>query len=418
MREKEVDLSKVKRIGNRYNWHDSIGADIYYQIAGNKYKFKLVGYDKKKQRVTLKFNGENYPISTVSLSRGGFSNIIEELKYKDFYYEENQIISTIKKDCLIIDRFIGKDHKKIYTCECLDCGSKKEVTEICLRYKGFTCDYCSDKISYPEKVVFILLKLLGVKYKYQKRFDWSKKVCFPCDKKPTDKIYDFYIPSLETIIEVNGELHYQESKWSNSRPLSYIKDNDKYKKELAIKNGIIKYITLNCLVSDFEYIKESVIESELNEILDLSSVNWNEINTLTYSSLMKTCSNLWNDGVKSTKQIAETLGLSKQTVITYLKKMSSVGICDYDPKLELKNGAKYTQQKRKKEIICLDNGLIFDSAIDCSRDSANVFGESLCQSKINLVCLNKRNHHKGYHFKYTENLTDEEKIRYGLNKAI
>lgn len=413
-KEGRVELKEIKRIGERYDWCNSIGSNIYYKNNDYIYKFKFIHYEKDKQRAVLEFNGVNYSISTIALVNGGFGNIIEELRFREFKYKNNQTINTIKKDCLILDSFRDEDNRKKYICKCLECHTKKTVTESYLLYKGFTCDYCSDKISYPEKIMLLVLKELNIEYEYQKRFDWSKKVDFLCDKNPTDKIYDFYISSLDMIIEVNGELHYQEGKWSSSRPLSYITKNDILKEELAIRNGIKQYIIINCEISDFEYIKENIIKSKLAETFDFNHINWDKINKSCYNSIMKMCSDLWNEGIKSSKEISKIMGLSKATIITYLKKMSAIELCDYDPKLELKNGATQTQQKNKKKLICLNNGMIFDSATDCSLNSKEVFGESLCKSKISMVCTGKRPHHKGYHFKYVQDLTDEEKIKYNI----
>lgn len=410
-----VDLSQIKKIGSKYIWSESIGVNISYETEDSFYNFKLVGYDKNKQRATVEFEGKNYFISSISLKKGRFTNIVDDLRYKDirFKYEKSNIIKTIKKSCLIVDKFKTKESKKHYICECLDCGIRKEVTEEYLIYKGFTCSYCSDKISYPEKIILLLLKSIGIKYDYQKMFDWSKKVSCPYDKKPTNKIYDFYIPSLDIIIEVNGELHYQESKWSNSRPLSYVKENDKYKRYLANKNNIKEYIVIDCSISDLEYIKENILKSELNKIFDLSSIDWNEINSMSYGSLMKDCSDLWNSGVKSAQSIADKTGLSKATVITYLKRLAKLKLNDYDPKNELRNGARLTQEKNKKELICLNDRNKFKSIVDCISFYKEL-GIDFTQARISDVCRGKRNHHKGYQFKYVENLTEEEKIKYNI----
>ena len=40
---------------------------------------------------------------------------------------------------------------------------------------------------------------------------------------------------------------------------------DRIKRELALKNGISEYIELDCRYSDKNYIKESIIKSNLNK---------------------------------------------------------------------------------------------------------------------------------------------------------
>lgn len=408
-----LDLSEMKLKRGRRDWENSVGSNIYYALEGQTYILKLIEYNKEKQKALLLYNGKEYWIVTSGILQCCFGSIIGTF-VKDFRYEINQEVTTSKKNCIILHRFRDEKGKKSYKCKCVDCGNIRVTPEDYLINKGFVCNVCSDKISYPERIFSSVLKQLNIKYEYQKMFKWSKGIKFECDEKSKNRIYDFYIPSLSTIIEVNGELHYKEGRWSKSRPLAYVKENDKQKRILAQNNGVDKYIVINCMESNLEYIKNNILKCELKEMFDLSEIDWDECGIDASTSLMKICSDLWNNGVKSAKEIAVETGLSKPTVITYLKKFSKLGLNDYNPNNEMKRGAKATQNKNKKPIICLDNGIIFDSVVDCVKDNDEVFKEELSQSKVSLVCSGQRKHHRGYHFKYIEDLTDEEKIKYNI----
>lgn len=414
---KEVDLSNLKKKGNRVMWGDSIGSYIYYYLNDKKYEFKIVDYDKDKQSVRLLYNKNKYDIVTSSVLNCSFGNIVGTC-VRDFRYKIGETVQTIKKKCIILDNFRNHNGEKAYKCECCDCGNIRTTLEDYLINKGFVCNSCSDKISYPERLMSSLLNQLGIEYEYQKMFDWSKKVKFKCDNKKANKLYDFYIPSLNAIIEVNGELHYKESRWSKSRPLSYVKENDEEKRLLAKENGIARYIVVDCFESNLEYIKNKIIKSELNDLLDLSLVNWSKCSIDASTSLMKVCSDFWNEGVRPTQKIADKIGISKATVITYLKKFSELGLNDYDPQMEIKTGLGKVPSNAKSVIIFKDNIVlgIYRSATELDRKSEEMFGVKLIQTEISSVARGEKNLYKGYHFKYVENLTEEEKIKYNITQ--
>ena len=88
---------------------------------------------------------------------------------------------------------------------------------------------CGDKVSYDEKFLSSILSQLKVDFATQlskSTFNW-------CDKYR----YDFYIPSLNMIIETHGIQHYEENKnWTMS--LEEEQENDKIKKELAYQTKL------------------------------------------------------------------------------------------------------------------------------------------------------------------------------------
>lgn len=301
--------------------------------------------------------------------------------------------------------------------------------------QGLSCPRCSDGVSFSEKIVFGLLSQLGYEFIYNKTITWSN-----------NKRYDFYIPSLNLIIETHGIQHYKRSfiKYSStgrtSRDFEDEIANDKYKKHLALSNGIEHYIELDCRYSDFDYIKEVILNSKLSILFDLSIIDWNKCFSNTITSNVILCANLWNSGVKHPKSIAKSIGIDLCTVIANLKKASKIDLCDYSTDYFKKSkqdkiniisklwnsGVKnvkeiskitnisytytlkllkiadeqnlcdynnyYDVKKRKrKKVLCVETNKIYDSI-------ASVKYDGFQPSSVSLVCNGKKETAHNLHF--------------------
>ncbi|MGL4571652.1 MAG: zinc-ribbon domain-containing protein, partial [Clostridium sp.] len=149
-------------------------------------------------------------------------------------------INNIGKTHKWVGKFVkNKRDLDIYSCGsahkieiiCPDCGYeyKQRINQL-VKNNSYKCPRCSDGVSYPEKFMVSVLEQLGVEYKTQYLPKWIKP-----------KKYDFYIKNLKCIIETHGEQHYSSiSNFSScgGRSLEEEQQNDKYKKEIAVKNGI------------------------------------------------------------------------------------------------------------------------------------------------------------------------------------
>lgn len=227
---------------------------------------------------------------------------------------ENENGDKVKKE----DSYKIHSHSnKKYKFKCNKCGKIGDLRSLNqIVQHGYSCHYCSDNKSIPNKFMVELLKIINVDFKSEKTFDWSDR-----------KQYDFYIPSLKMIIEMNGIQHYEECNLTK-RSLKEEQENDKYKKELAINNGIENYIVIDCRYSTFNWIKENIIK-ELNEIFNnLDNINWDEVWLNCQNSLVIKTWELYNQGV-STKEIAKELNIGKTTVSRYLHKGNEIGKCNF-----------------------------------------------------------------------------------------
>ena len=220
-------------------------------------------------------------------------------------------------------------------------------------YQGLKCNSCSDGMSFPEKVMYNILHNLNIEFEYDRGFYWSNK-----------KRYDFYIQDLNLLIEVHGRQHYDRVYSEKSgRTLLEEKINDKKKRRMAeLSNN--KLIEIDCRNSDFEFIKNNILNSELNNYIKIKDVEWDTVKKLSYKSIIKKASDYWVSGIENTLEISKLLSISRNTVINYLKKASDLGWCNYDAKLEMiKNGGREKPERRKK-IIRLNNFKVYDSVND------------------------------------------------------
>ncbi|MCX0396187.1 hypothetical protein LI014_02150 [Clostridium perfringens] len=288
--------------------------------------------------------------------------------------------------------FHGSGKKIIVTCP--NCGREKKISiNQIYNNKSIGC-LCNDGRSYPEKFVGSFLENLELKYKKEYSPKWIGK-----------KRYDFYLKDYSCIIETHGEQHYEKAfKNLDCRNLEEEQANDKYKKEMALNNGIKHYIELDCRESNLEWIKNSILNSKLNDLFDLSNINWNKCAEFANKNIVKEVCEYWNnkrDG-ETTSDLANMLNLNRNTIVNYLKKGTKLGWCKYDSKKEREKGRSKKGKNAKKVEIFKDNESlgIFESCHELERQSEELFGVKLFQSNIGHVCLGRRKSHKGFTFKY------------------
>ena len=252
-------------------------------------------------------------------------------------------------------------NKKI-TVTCPDCGrEKKMVIASIYKNKSIFCS-CGDGKSYPEKFVFNLLEQLDLEFEIEYKPKWIE-----------DKRYDFHLKDNDCIIESHGEQHYiRKFNISKARTLKEEQGNDKFKREIALKNGIKHYIELDCRESNLEYIKNSILNSELNDLFDLNNINWQQCAEFANSNRVKEVCDYWKNRKENetTTDLGKIFKLDRHTIRRYLKKGTKLGWCKYNPKEEsLKTHSLNGKSKgRKLEIFKNNKSLgIFESCVELER---------------------------------------------------
>lgn len=287
----------------------------------------------------------------------------------------------------------GYDEAKKYTkCSrkriipiCPDCKTvhNKQIPINSIYYnKGFSCIVCKDGYSYPEKFFYSFLKQLNCKFVMQfssKNASWVKNYR-----------YDFYLQDYNAIIETNGMQHYEESPRKNAynRSLKEEKENDKEKRNLAISNGVL-YFEIDCRYSNMEWIKKSILNSGILNILNIENLNidWIKCEKFAVSNLSKFICNLKKENPKLTASKASIMtSLSIPTITSYWKIGTKLGWCNY-------NG-NYKQIEMSKDELVIG---IFNSAKEIVNIKQYNDFSIIC---IQAVCRNQRKTYKGYKFKY------------------
>jgi hypothetical protein len=288
--------------------------------------------------------------------------------------------------------------------KCMDCGCEKRIAINKLILKGFSCPKCGDNIPYGEKIMFNVLDQLGINFQIQLNkitYEWCK-----------DYRYDFYfkLNGEKILTETHGMQHYKKSfsTIEGAKTLDEEIENDRLKKELALTNGIKpeNYIIIDCRESTLEWIKNNILNSKLNELFDLSSIDWLKAEEFALSNRVKEVCDLWNNNSNiTTTKISELTKLSSDTIRVYLKQGATLGWNNYNSELEIEKTLfkKGNIPYNIKEVEVFKDGIskgIYTSAREIDRKSKELFGVKLDYRSISAVCLGRTKQHNGFIFKF------------------
>ena len=114
-------------------------------------------------------------------------------------------------------------------------------------------------------------------------------------------------------------------------------------------------------------IKNNVLDSRLNDLFDLSKIDWNQCNKNALNSFVKEACELW-DNTKNIIEISIKLKLNRNTIRRYLKQGAALNWCDYDviqSKIQNNiNHGKLNIERCSKKVYCLELNQIFLNASD------------------------------------------------------
>ena len=208
--------------------------------------------------------------------------------------------------------------------------------------------------------------------------------------------YDFYIPKYNIIIETHGAQHYNYSKgWNSGKSQEII---DKKKKTLALKNNITDYIELDCRKSDKEYIKDSILNSELINYFDFNKINWDKADEYATNNLIKEVCEYYelhkNDILM--KDIAKKFNITMPTLKKYIKKGEKLGWCKY---IKRYNSISYKRKFKKVKVI--EDNKIFNNVNECINYYKKI-GINFTLNSIRKNCRGETKTYKGFHFEYID----------------
>lgn len=256
-------------------------------------------------------------------------------------------------------QYMKYDKRKVEMV-CPDCGRTHIKTPLQVYSNGSLTCPCGDGWSYPNKFMYSLLEQLGVNFEPEKVFDWSE-----------NRIYDDYINfnGLKIIVEQHGKQHYTREiiKGSRHRSTEEEKQNDIYKENLALENGIDLYFSIDSSESTMEHMKNSIIKSGLLDVLNASNIPedvWLKCDEFSTSNFAKEICSFKNKNPNVTlHEIAKKYRISYVCVLRYIKAGNKFGWCNYnlgdDTKMLNEQGRT---QRGQKPIYCTSNDTYYRDA--------------------------------------------------------
>lgn len=171
------------------------------------------------------------------------------------------------------------------------------------------------------------------------------------------------------------------------------------------KNGI-NVIRINCFKSEWNFIKNNIMNSNLPNLLGFKEedIDWIKCHELACKNLVKVVCDYWNNGINNTSEIMKILKISRGTVIKYLKQGVDIGWCNYDVKevnknKYINNGIKL-KEKNSKQIVQLTLDKLFINKFISMTDAAKQ--TNINQSSISNCCRGKSKTAGGYRWMYYE----------------
>lgn len=240
-------------------------------------------------------------------------------------------IATLRPD--LLDYFVDIEDAKKHTMTCRNklllkcpkCETVQKYNVSLLNNYKFNCKFCSDGISFPNKVCRALLKQLPVEdYIFEYTDTWTN-----------NKQYDvwFSYKNKNYLLEFDGGQHFKDSSWCTKEEQQI---NDEIKNVLAKKNGYI-LIRIDCMFSDFDYIKQNILDSQLSEIFNLNKINWDKCHEDSLRSIVLEVADYYEKHHPHITEICKQFDLSASAVKKYLNQAAVIGKCSYDPMISMMN---------------------------------------------------------------------------------
>lgn len=175
----------------------------------------------------------------------------ERTKDNDWFIEELKKYNPNYKNIEIVGNYTGVSHK--IKCRCKKCSYEWETKASRLIDKrgGSGCPLCNQ--SKGEITVY--------NYLLKHRIDFEQQKVFPnlLGVSGFPLLYDFYIPSKNLLIEVNGLQHYSPVKYFGGiKKFNIQKEHDMRKRLYAQNNGYRLLEIKCCDFSDFKNINKNL----------------------------------------------------------------------------------------------------------------------------------------------------------------
>ena len=300
-------------------------------------------------------------------------------------------------------KLYGPTSKKFTKFKCPDCGFEFEEKIITFVKRANHCLNCkADGISKPNKFLREVLREIEdqlIQKDFEWNPDWAKKY-----------LYDGHITTKnrhEVAIEMQGEQHYHETNWGR---FEYQIKRDQEKANLIQHQGI-KMIEIECKNTNYFYMKNQILNSYLNEILDLSQIDWDKIVSVCSKNYLKIVSDYYKKGL-STTEIGKKMDFDRHTIQRMLMDASKMGWVQYKPL----SAVELSKQKVKMTDSLTNEEFMFDSVsqtvkemkdkynIIMSKDTVGNYSKGYYKNRRNgkIISLKRKLYKNRFKFEYIE----------------
>lgn len=269
---------------------------------------------------------------------------------------------------LLIDKTDGYKHgrgsSKTLKFQCPICGNVVSKQIDVVVKAGFTCNYCGDGYSYPNKFMMGVLDKSGIDFIPEFRI------------KDNPFRYDFYFKhnDIDYLIEMDGAfVHGCNDTKSLTKQQQIDIDN---KKDILAKSNGYKIVRIDCKYNNchpdkrFEYVYSHIKSSEISFVLNgLSEDDIKIINHHCnhYSKLLDFV-DIWNNEERSYDYVMNKLHITKHTVLDYAKRSIDLGFINVDYntfcKTMSRNGWNRLSKQKSTPVMCNETGEVFASMKD------------------------------------------------------
>ena len=351
--------------------HDNFVQKVH-DIYGDKYTV-VSKYTKTNEYVDIRCNICNTIFSRiangVTSRKSTCCPICNSKKVSNKIIKNFNDLWTIRPDVakLLVNKEEGclyrenSDYNTDFICPYCNLISTKNIKNVSA--KGFSCPFCNDNISYPNKFMAHFLREMNVIFQ-------SEYVI-----KPYLYRYDFYFEfnSKKYVVELDGAYGHGEVNTKNKNIDEQIFD-DMEKDRIAKEYGFIM-IRIDCKYKDmcsrFNYLKQNFNSSLLKEMFTYTDDLLIQIDKKCEKSIIVEISEKWNQGVCSYEKFEEIFGINRPGIRRYLKRACDIGLINIDYKkllnqIRLSSNKKLAITKGQK-IKCNETGEEFYSIAEAER---------------------------------------------------
>lgn len=256
---------------------------------------------------------------------------------------------------------VYSDTKVIFICPQCHHELEKKIKDVVKN--GLSCSFCSDGISYPNKFMAHILDNLGINFDPEYQINNSQLR------------FDFYfeINKIKYLVELDGALGHGVCNTYNMTVNEQIQRD--YEKDCLAINNEYHLIRIDCKYKKMEerkeYVINSILNSELSNILNLKNIDFEDIDKKCNQSIIVQIGDSWNQGVCSYDDFEKIYHLKRPGIRRFLKQACAIGIISEDYKSVLSKirllSNKKLQASKGHRVQCIETGEIYVSIAEAQR---------------------------------------------------